>query len=153
MSHSVNTRALRDCPDMMSASEGGGAGGSWKSKVGCVTFVVQISSNYGQGGVKEFENFVDVIKGCSLISRAEIAQPELARVLYLLYVLSRTEFTQSKEYYHNTIIPSLISREGFACYDMCRSRSSQEYYTLSNLESRCHPCRSTARELSWKHLQ
>ena len=43
--------ALRERPDMMSASEGGG--GSWKSgrsKGGCVNFILQISSKCGQGG-------------------------------------------------------------------------------------------------------
>ena len=63
---------------MMSASEGGG--GSWKSghsKGGCVNFVVEISSKYGQGweGVKKSEQFADVINGCSLRARATI-RPE-----------------------------------------------------------------------------
>ena len=41
--------ALRECSDMMSASEGGG--GSWKSgctKGGCMNFILQISSKFGQ---------------------------------------------------------------------------------------------------------
>ena len=55
----LNTRAYcvvrvfirKEPPDMMSASEG--AGGSWKSghsKGGCMDFILEICSKFGQGG-------------------------------------------------------------------------------------------------------
>ena len=61
--------SVREHPDMMSASEGGG--GLWKSrrsKGGCVNCIVEISSKCGQGGegVKKSENFADVINGSPL---------------------------------------------------------------------------------------
>ena len=66
---------IRDLPDMMSASEGGG--GSWKcgrSKGGFVNFILQISSKCGQGGRGKSKNFADVIYGSSRMRSAEKAK-------------------------------------------------------------------------------